>query len=58
MQKDDRFQCDNMKGVAAPGAETIITFTYKPEDSDPLIVIFFLFSHAFPSFQAQDSGDS
>jgi len=27
-----------MKGTAAPGAETVITFTYKPEDADPLIV--------------------
>jgi hypothetical protein len=41
MQKDDRFQCDNAKGVAAPGAETIVTFTYKQDDADPLLVIVF-----------------
>jgi hypothetical protein len=37
-QKDDRFTIDNPKGVAAPGAETIVTITYKSEDTDPLVV--------------------
>lgn len=39
IKKDDRFQCDNPKGVAAPGTETTVTFTYKTEDADPLIVL-------------------
>ena len=47
MQKDDRFQCDNMKGVANPGSETVITFTYKPEDTDPLIVKNMLYRPVF-----------
>lgn len=38
MPKDDRFSCDNPKGTAAPGSETIVTFTYKPPEVDPLIV--------------------
>jgi len=37
MPKDDRFQCDNMKGAATPGTQTVVTFTYKPEQPDPLI---------------------
>jgi hypothetical protein len=39
MPKDDRFTCDNLKGTAAPGAETIVTFTFKPPEIDQLIVI-------------------
>lgn len=35
--KDDRFAIDNPKGVAAPGAETVVTITYKSEDADPLV---------------------
>lgn len=38
IQKDDRFQCDNLKGTAAPGTETVVTFTYKPEPVDPILV--------------------
>lgn len=38
IQKDDRFQCDNLKGVVAAGTETVVTFTYKPEPLDPMLV--------------------
>ena len=55
-QKDDRFQCDNPKGVAAPGAQTVVTFTYKPEPIDPLIVHILLHSRKFPYFQELDNG--
>jgi len=33
---------DNPKGVAAPGAETVVTITYKSEDADPLVVHYML----------------
>lgn len=31
-QKDDKlFECDNLKGVTAPGTEVNITFTFKQQ---------------------------
>lgn len=49
MQKDDHFQCDNLKGTANSGTETIVTFTYKLDEADPLVVSMNLFRVTFLS---------
>ena len=36
-----------MKGAATPGTQTVVTFTYKPEQPDPLIVKYILFRQKF-----------
>ena len=58
MPKDDRFTVDQQKGTVAPGSEAVVTFTFKPPESDQSIVSISSFRPILVSCRTSDSGET